>query len=345
MNIGGLETQNNKPSAEVQAAVMQIWNVLREARHNILTLEEEKLLVAKKNEKLEEQLQQHAVAASKLQTYIEHLQAESRQRLQETDILKSHLESALTQIQNQKMSVSTLEEKLAEQQSIITAQQGDLEQIVHQKTEIKTLYELMEEKESELTTLQQQLDIAGEQTALLEKELLQQQSQNRLVEQLQQDLEIVRAELVRRNTEINLRYNEITEYKDRITELESRLLKAEQIISTTSGEAKEAEELRKALQDLQTQHQALVYLEDEETEETMVLQELVADLNTQLDEQSALLHNKEEEVQMLTAKLRAFSETESANPFASLTLSEKEQLTHQIRRIAERVEFVLSNAE
>jgi hypothetical protein len=77
---------DQKPSAEIQAVVMQLWNVIRETSQASAGAISEHNALAKKYTTLETALQQEAQKSSKMQAYIEHLQEEVK--LKEDDFIK-----------------------------------------------------------------------------------------------------------------------------------------------------------------------------------------------------------------------------------------------------------------
>lgn len=273
-----------KPSAEVQAAVMQLWNAVRESANVLAKLNVDKAALQKKNAKFEEQVQQHATAADKMQAYIEHLQAEALQQRAEIESLTQVLQQAGAAAQTQEQMVQDLRRTLLEHENAITRKDAELERTVVRMQEVDALTTALQQRNEEFAALSLQHND-------LQTRLQRGAGQERELEQTKSDIVLLQAELVRRNTEINTRYNEVVEYKSHFAELEDRTLNQQRIVESLRAENARLQEaqqshltLQTALQTEQTAHQKA--LEQVEAERDAIYEQMrtVAAENTTLRE-------------------------------------------------------------
>jgi hypothetical protein len=209
-----------KPSAEVQAVVMQLWNVVRETSQASAGAVSERNVLAKKYATAETTLQQEAQKSGKMQAYIEHLQEEAtvreeeftklQQQYRELQEMSRHREETIQELRRSVMEqeerVAKLNTQIQEQArniaarvSEIVAQEDELEQLreelgasneramasAQELGELQPLYiELQEEKvllTQETAQLRWQLTAVTEQTAH-ERTLLEAEQDRKLTD-------------------------------------------------------------------------------------------------------------------------------------------------------------------
>jgi hypothetical protein len=109
-----------KPSAEMQAIVMNLWNVIRETAQASTAIYIENKAFAEKRRELELALRQEHERLSKLQVYAEHLQAELKAREADKESALEEYRAAQETVQEQAILIQELRRITAEQEQIIT---------------------------------------------------------------------------------------------------------------------------------------------------------------------------------------------------------------------------------
>jgi hypothetical protein len=109
-----------KPSAEMQAIVMNLWNVIRETAQASTAISIENKAFAEKRRELELALTQEHERLSKLQVYAEHLQAELKARETDKESALEEYRAAQETVQEQAILIQELRRITAEQEQIIT---------------------------------------------------------------------------------------------------------------------------------------------------------------------------------------------------------------------------------
>lgn len=162
---------DQKPSAEVQAIVMNLWNVIRETAQATTAIHAENKAFAQKYHALGEQLQHEHERHTKLQAYTEHLQAELKQNQHDLEALQpQHLET-LEISQKREETIQELRRILQEQEELVLRQSEEnktlSEQLMHESeghdTESERLRTNLETLKQDLAASRQQsLDVATE---------------------------------------------------------------------------------------------------------------------------------------------------------------------------------------
>ncbi|TAE30106.1 MAG: hypothetical protein EAZ92_05000 [Candidatus Kapaibacterium sp.] len=139
-----------KPSAEVQAVVMQLWNVVRETTQAASGAVAERNVIQKKYATLENAFQQEQQKTGKMQHYIEHLEREAKAREEEFTKLQQqyrdgqeisrHREENVQELRRTQLEkeefIAQLNAQIQEQARIITDRVGE---IVAQEDELERL--------------------------------------------------------------------------------------------------------------------------------------------------------------------------------------------------------------
>ena len=145
-------TDFSKPSAEIQAVVMQLWNVVRETTQATSGAVAERNALQKKYATLEGALQQEQQKSHKMQHYIEHLEREAKAKEEEHTKLQQqhrdeqeisrHREETVQELrrslEEKEELVSRLDAQVQEQGANIAARVGE---IVAQEDELERLRE------------------------------------------------------------------------------------------------------------------------------------------------------------------------------------------------------------
>lgn len=122
---------DQKPSAEVQAIVMNLWNVVRENAQVTAAVHTENKAFAQKYQTLAEQMRQEHERHTKLQAYTEHLQAEMKQYQHDLDALQPQFRESLEIGKQREETIQELRRILNEQEELVA----------HRNEENKTLSE------------------------------------------------------------------------------------------------------------------------------------------------------------------------------------------------------------
>ncbi len=110
-----------KPSAEIQAIVMNLWNVIREvAQANTATQTENKAF-AQKYHTLNEQMQQEHERHAKLQAYTEHLQTELKQWQHDHEALQGEQSEHRILTRQHEETIQELRSLYSEQEAVLSA--------------------------------------------------------------------------------------------------------------------------------------------------------------------------------------------------------------------------------
>jgi chromosome segregation ATPase len=159
---------DQKPSAEIQAVVMQLWNVVRETSQASAGAVSERNALSKKYAAIEITLQQEAQKTAKMQSYIEHLQEEARlkeeefiklqQQYRDIQEISRHREET---IQELRRSVMEQEEQSAKLNILVQEQARNIEERVRE----------LVAQEDELEQLREELDASNERAMASAQEL------------------------------------------------------------------------------------------------------------------------------------------------------------------------------
>jgi chromosome segregation ATPase len=319
-----LSSSEQKPSVEVQAVVMQLWNVVRETTQMTSGVAAERTALAKKLATLENTLQQEQQKTAKMQHYIEHLEREAKTKEEEIakvqseystsnesnrrneealqELRRTHLEKEehITQLYAQVQEQARI---IAERVAEIVAQEDELErlrdelggsndramQVAERLTELEPLYIESQEDKARLTEetdrLRWQLTAVTEQTAQ-ERSVLEAEQERKLTD--------VRAEQGRLLVELEEWKRLAGEAEQRIQALEETRREA---LANVQASTQNAE---KAAQEAQTWQQIA---EEQEQIFRTKEQELLINLSA-LEEKLAHANNDTERVRALQDDLQ-----------------------------------------
>jgi myosin heavy subunit len=317
-------TNANKPSAEVQAAVMQLWNVLRESADVHAKLREEKLLLTQRLATSDAQTKQQGEAMSKMQAYVEHLQQELKNERAQSEPLAKHVESlkqSLAQTtQNASEAVAkaaqdhasalaatqaTIEELravLAEQETVVARKNEELEaasMLTHEQQERIGLFDAKLET-AVATAVESALEAERElhKTALLQSELLQSE---RHAQDAQSENER-HAQRLQEFTQETTRT--ISSLEEDVEILRMELADYESLKASASAAKQELDTTKQALASLSTLHDELIQKRQREHDEQREAAESAEILETA---KAAHIKLQEEVHQEMETELEALS--------------------------------------
>jgi hypothetical protein len=125
-----------KPSAEIQAVVMNLWNAIRETAQSTSAVHAERQAMQSRIETVKENLQQEIQSSAKLQAYSEHLEAELKQVQQNFATLQQlHAELHQTSLHRDETLrelrgiLNNHEEHLAEREQELTLTKKELDEV------------------------------------------------------------------------------------------------------------------------------------------------------------------------------------------------------------------------
>lgn len=278
-----------RPSAEVQAVVMQLWNVVRETTQTANGIASERNALLKKFTALETTLHQEQQKTAKMQHYIEHLESEAKtnteeftklqQQYRDNQEISRHRDETIqelrrTQIEKEEL-ITRLNTQVQEQALIITER---VSEIVAQEDELERLRD-------ELGNSNDRAMQASERLAELEPLYIESQEEKALLseetERLRWQLTAVTEQTAKERVELE------TEQERKLTDAHAengRLLAAMEDVKRVLGESEQRirvlederttlqttvqEQLQKVQQDAQTWQQIA-----EEQEQTFSVKE------------------------------------------------------------------------
>jgi predicted nucleic acid-binding Zn-ribbon protein len=157
-----------KPSAEIQAVVMQLWNVVRETSQASAGAVSERNALSKKYTAIEITLQQEAQKSAKMQAYIEHLQEEARLKDEEFVKLQQQYRDIQEISRHREETIQELRRSVMEQEE----QVGKLNALVQEQSHnIKERVSELVAQEDELEQLREELDASNERAMASAQEL------------------------------------------------------------------------------------------------------------------------------------------------------------------------------
>lgn len=164
-------TPDQKPSAEIQAIVMNLWNVVRETAQATTAIHAENKAFAQRHHVLNEQILHEHERHAKLQAYTEHLQTELKQQQHDLDILQPRYREVLENSQKHEETIQELRRILLEQEELV-ARRGEENKLLSEQllvenegfdAERERLHTSLEALKHDLTASRQQsLNVATE---------------------------------------------------------------------------------------------------------------------------------------------------------------------------------------
>lgn len=291
---------DQKPSAEVQAIVMNLWNVVRENAQATAAVHTENKAFAQKYQTLAEQMQQEHERHAKLQAYTEHLQAELKQCQHDLDVLQPQFQEALEVSKQREETIQELRRILNEQEELVARRNEENKTLSEQlalaseglNTEREHLQISLEALKHDLTASRQQsLDVATEVDELrAEIETLSTERDNLLDdnEQLRWRLEAFEKNSSQERLELEQKLEAARVYSGEVT---ARLEDAKRLTSESdariSALANERNGLRDSLEKVEQDALTWQQIAEEQTEAIERVQALEKELKTSLEQHRA----------------------------------------------------------
>lgn len=176
---------DQKPSAEVQAIVMNLWNVVRENAQATAAVHTENKAFAQKYQTLVGQMQQEHERHTKLQAYTEHLQAEMKQYQHDLNALQPQFRESLETGKQREETIQELRRILNEQEELV-AHRNEENKILSEQLALaaKDLNTEREHWQASLEALRQDLTVSRQQSLNVATE----------VDELRTEIEALRTE-------------------------------------------------------------------------------------------------------------------------------------------------------
>lgn len=308
-------TPDQKPSAEIQAIVMNLWNVIRETAQATTAIHAENKAFAQKHHALNEQILQEHERHAKLQAYTEHLQTELKQQQHDLDTLQPRYQEAFDNSQKHEETIQELRRILLEQEELV-ARRGEENKMLSEQllignegfdAERERLHTSLEALKHDLTASRQQsLNVATEVDELRNEVEALSTERDKLLddnEQLRWRLEAFEKNSTQEHAELERKLEAARVYSGEVTvqledakrlmsESDARIiaLTAERnSLRDTAGSAEQealtwqqiAEEQTETIQHLQTREQELTALLEQKSEEysTNIASQIAANKN------------------------------------------------------------------
>ncbi len=305
-----------KPSAEIQAVVMQLWNVIRETTQAASGAVSERNAIQKKHTALENTLVLEQQKTAKMQHYIEHLEREAKAKEEEFTKLQQqyrdgqeisrHREESVQELRRTQMEkeehLSRLNAQIQEQARIIAervaeivAQEDDLERL---RDELGISNDRAMQASERLIELEPLYIESQEEKALLGEEVERLRWQlTAVTEQTAQERTMLDAEYERKLTDAHAENGRLLLAVEDLKRVQGesqqriRVLEEERDVERTTAQ----EQLQKAQQDAQTWQQIA-----EEQEQTFsVKEQALREETTRLASDSSKTVQLQEELQTL----------------------------------------------
>jgi DNA repair exonuclease SbcCD ATPase subunit len=323
-------TPDQKPSAEIQAIVMNLWNVVRETAQATTAIHAENKAFAQKHHALSEQILQEHERHAKLQAYTEHLQTELKQRQHDLDTLQPRYQEAFDNSQKHEETIQELRRILLEQEELV-ARRGEENKMLSEQllvgnegfdAERERLHTSLEALKHDLTASRQQsLNVATEVDELRNEIEALSTERDKLLddnEQLRWRLEAFEKNSTQEYAEVERKLEAARVYSGEVT---VQLEDAKRLVSESDARIIALTAERNSLRDTagSAEQEALTWqqIAEEQTETIQRLQireqELTALLEQRKGEEFETIQRLQTREQELTALLEQRSEEYSTN--------------------------------
>lgn len=292
---GDVTVRGVKPNANVQSAVAQLWDNIRNAGEVLVAVREENRSLSGKLRQAETALQENRDAIAGIDAEREAFRAQLAARDAEITALQLARADAEENMAARDTSLSEYTDRLERYEETIRRLTAELDT---QDRTVKELQSKLEERHTAHEELERMRSEAGTHNATI-IELREKLAANSTAAK---DAEYLRAELVRRNTELNARIKEAMHHRERSAELESKLFEFNRV---QAAFAQTREQLETVQAELQTAIQAGL----DAGEQIQKYEEECQVLRTQLDENQQL---EKERLAELEDKLLNFEQEQSA---------------------------------
>lgn len=205
-----------KPNAEVQLVVAQLWDTIRKAGEILVTVRSDNAVLSAKLTNAQGELHSYSERIAGLDEEREQGRVAIEERDQAVRTLREALEQAEKTALGQRAMMEEYADRLERYEETIRrlttqvdVQTGEIEQLQQQNSEYEARHAEAERHHTEAQTLTQTVASLQKQLAVVTKKA--------------DDADYLRAEVVRRNTEMHARMKETLEYKERAAELENKI--------------------------------------------------------------------------------------------------------------------------
>ncbi len=265
------------PNANVQAAVAQMWEVIRRAGEILISVREDNQALTARVATLEQRVGGQEDYVSGMQSEAEALRAELAGRDEDIAVLRMAVEQSERDRVAGETAVGELRDRVDRYEE--TIRRLTL-RIAEQEEHIGVISRTAEQ----YAQAQEALAGASQQEAALSATIAELRDKLAAALTASKDADFLRAELVRRNTELNSRINEALHHKERAAEFENKLYELQQV-QTSLREARAAlhalgEELDAAKLIAQQSARAAEHYEE--------LQQRLEELQQQLEESQSM---------------------------------------------------------
>jgi predicted nucleic acid-binding Zn-ribbon protein len=329
-------TPDQKPSAEIQAIVMNLWNVIRETAQATTAIHAENKAFAQKHHALNEQILQEHERQAKLQAYTEHLQTELKQQQHDLDTLQPRYQEAFDNSQKHEETIQELRRILLEQEDLV-ARRGEENKMLSEQllvgnegfdAERERLHTSLEALKHDLTASRQQsLNVATEVDELRNEVEALSTERDKLLddnEQLRWRLEAFEKNSTQEYTEVERKLETARVYSGEVT---VQLEDAKRLMSESDARIIALTAERNSLRDTvgSAEQEALTWQQIAE-EQTETLQRL----QTVEQEYKILLEKSREEYAANLAAQLTINQNLSETALAALKVQlEEERTLHQ----------------
>jgi DNA repair exonuclease SbcCD ATPase subunit len=152
-----------KPSAEMQAVVMNLWNAIRETAQSTSAVHAERRSMQKRIDALEKSVQQETQDNAKLQAYTEHLQSELKQLQNDYDVLQQQHHDSQEISRRREETVQELRRVVIEQEEIVSHR---TQEVGTQAAFIESHRERFAEQQQEIADLRAELSSSNDRAML-----------------------------------------------------------------------------------------------------------------------------------------------------------------------------------
>lgn len=230
-----------KPNADVQSAVAQLWEIIRNAGELLVAVREDNNSLAARLQQAREQVEENRTAIAGIGDEREHFRAQLATRDEEIAVLRSALAEA-------EKNVAGRDGSLAEQSDRLERYEETIRRLTAELDTRNSTVEELQGRLAEHHDAQEELERMRSEAGTLNATIIELRGKLTATTTAAKDAEYLRAELVRRNTELNARIKEAMQYRERTAELESKLFEHKKMQADFAETRRQLETLQEELQ-------------------------------------------------------------------------------------------------
>lgn len=242
-------TRGVKPNANVQSAVAQLWDIIRKAGEALIAVRSDNAGLTARLAIVQGELYSYKERIAGLDQERENSRSVVAMRDEELQALRTALEQAEQTTVGQRAMMEEYADRMERYEETIRRLTI---QVDTQATEIDTL----QKQNGEYEAFQVEVEQSRTDVHTLTQTVASLQGQLATATKVAQDADYLRAEVVRRNTELHARIKEALEHKERVAELENKVFELG-ALQTAVQQAKEQ------LQTVQSEYAAALLAREE----------------------------------------------------------------------------------